>query len=177
MDYCGQFESCEERALVHIPLAMRYRLDQSGMKLTLEQWQALPMALRHRALELPCDSDVEIADFQRELAALVKALLDENVTRFKVTRPFTWQHRSAPEELNLALRELHCDSVSDEMWRQLDDFQRYVLLAFARPGRVSSRLPKAFAEFHLNPRSSQSCAAASVEAPIAGASRRVQSSF
>ena len=50
MDYHGEFESDDERALVHIPMAMRYRLDQSGIKLTLKQWQALPMALRRRAI-------------------------------------------------------------------------------------------------------------------------------
>ena len=36
MDYHGEFESDDERALVHIPMAMRYRLDKSGIKLTSE---------------------------------------------------------------------------------------------------------------------------------------------
>ena len=143
----GDFESSDERALVHIPMAIRYRLDQSGIKLTLKQWQALPMALRHRALELPCDTAAAIDAFQRELDALVKGLLDEDVMRFEVTYPFAWQRGGPPDELNQALRELNCDPISDGTWRQLTDFQRYVLLALARPGRVSSRLPSALREF------------------------------
>ena len=152
MGYHGDFESDDERALVHIPMAMRYRLDQSGIKLTLKQWQALPMALRHRALELPCDTAAAIDAFQRELAALVKGLLGEDVTRFEVTRPFAWQRGNAPDELNEALRELHFDALQDDTWRRLSDFQRYVLVVFARPGRISSRLPNAFREFYNSSR-------------------------
>ena len=147
MNYHGEFESSDERALVHIPMAMRYRLDKSGIRLTLKQWQALPMALRRRVLELPCDTAAAIDDFQRELAALVKALLDENVMRFTVTRPFAWQRGSPPDELAQALHESHCGAIPDGTWRQLNDFQRYVLVALGRTGRVSSRLPSAFREF------------------------------
>lgn len=147
MDYHGAFESDDERALVHIPMAMRYRLDKSGIKLTLKQWQALPMALRHRALELPCDADAAIDNFQRVLAALVKRLVDENLTRFKVTWPFAWERETAPDEVNDALRQTGASTVSDDAWRRLSDFQRYVLVAFSRPGHVSRRLPGALREF------------------------------
>ena len=154
------FESDDERALAHIPLAMRYRLDQSGIKLTLKQWQALPMALRRRAIQLPCDTDDAIDDFQHELAAYVRGLLDADVIRFKVMRPFPWRLGSALAELNQALGESHCPQISDDTWGQLNDFQRYVLIAFARPGRVSSRLPSAFREFYgtLPPKSASSTA-------------------
>ena len=147
MDYHGEFESDDERALVHIPMAMRYRLDKAGIKLTLMQWQALPMALRRRVLELPCDTNTAIDDFQRELTALIKGLIDENVTRFKVSRPYAWQRERVPDELNVALREAQCDTITNDVWRQLSDFRRYVLVVLARPGRVSSRLPSALQEF------------------------------
>ena len=118
----------------------RNRADPASMAGTLN-------GLRRRALELPCDTAAAIDDFQRELTALVKGLLDEDVTRFEVTYPFAWQRGGPPDEPNHALREFDCDPIADDTWRQLSDFQRYVLLTFARPGRVSSRLPSALREF------------------------------
>lgn len=141
------FESDEERALVHIPMAMRYRLDQSGIRLTLRQWQALPMTLRHRVLDLPCKTSAEIDAFQHELTAFVKALIDEDVARFKVSQLLPWQAQNTPDELNRALSESGCERISNATWGRLNDFQRYVLVAFARPGRVSRRLPFASQEF------------------------------
>lgn len=133
MGYHGEFESDDERALVHIPMAMRYRLDQCGIKLTLNQWQALPVALRRRVLELPCDTAIAIEDFRRELAAHVKAPVDEDVALFKVTRPFPWERGTALDEQRQTLSELRCDTISEA--------------AFARPRSVSSRLASTVQEF------------------------------
>lgn len=54
---CLPFESASARSLDWLPLAVRYKLDAAGLRLTLEQWKALPITERGDLLRrLPQDS-------------------------------------------------------------------------------------------------------------------------
>lgn len=50
---CLEFEPEEAHRLQWLPLAVRYKLDGCGLRLSLAQWQGLPAAMRLHLLELP----------------------------------------------------------------------------------------------------------------------------
>jgi hypothetical protein len=68
------FESELEASLTYIPMAVRFKLDQCGIKLSLAVWQQLPEHRRRELLHLPCQSDGDIAAYRRILCALVKEM-------------------------------------------------------------------------------------------------------
>lgn len=47
---CLEFEPTQVKTLEWLPLAVRHKLDLAGLKLTLQQWQALDRATRLRLL-------------------------------------------------------------------------------------------------------------------------------
>jgi len=49
------FESELEASLTYIPMAVRFKLDKCGIKLSLGAWQQLPEDRRREFLRAPCD--------------------------------------------------------------------------------------------------------------------------
>ena len=66
------FESDLERSRACIPMAVRFKLDQCAMKLSLAQRRQLLVADRRDLLEMRCETDLEVADFRRAIEKLVK---------------------------------------------------------------------------------------------------------
>ena len=54
---CLAFEPDEARSLLWLPLAVRYKLDGSGLRLSLGEWQALPMGTRRELLQMPAGAE------------------------------------------------------------------------------------------------------------------------
>ena len=52
-DRVFDFEPAQARALQWLPLAVRYKLDGSGLKIGLQQWQALSLQQRSALLRCP----------------------------------------------------------------------------------------------------------------------------
>ena len=55
-----RFESAFVASLRCIPMAMRYRLDLSGVKLKLNEWSKLGLADRQALLGMPCATPAQI---------------------------------------------------------------------------------------------------------------------
>jgi hypothetical protein len=54
-----------------LPRTVRDKLDRTGIKLHLSQWQAMTLAERARLRDLPCDSPAEVARYAAEVERLV----------------------------------------------------------------------------------------------------------
>lgn len=54
---CLSFEPDEARRLLWLPLAVRHKLDGCGLRLSLLEWQALPLDTRAELLHLPAGAD------------------------------------------------------------------------------------------------------------------------
>lgn len=64
---CLDFEPAEARALQWLPLAVRYKLDQVQLKLSLGQWQGLPLA--HRQGLVRCLAEDGFEELARQAGA------------------------------------------------------------------------------------------------------------
>ena len=54
---CLPFEPDEARCLLWLPLAVRHKLDGCGLRLSLNEWQALSLAARQQLLQAPAGSE------------------------------------------------------------------------------------------------------------------------
>ena len=69
------FESELETSLTYIPLAVRFKLDKCGIKLSLAQWNQLPEGERRNLLEAPCVNGADIARYAQALCRLIKEVI------------------------------------------------------------------------------------------------------
>jgi hypothetical protein len=60
---CLPFEPEECRSLQWLPLAVRHKLDECCLRLSLRQWQSIPLAQRNVLLEAPLAADDEARSF------------------------------------------------------------------------------------------------------------------
>lgn len=65
------FENDFVRSLRCVPMAVRLKLDRSGVKLTLRQWSRFTRDDRHNLLEARCSTPAEVAAYRQRLIDLV----------------------------------------------------------------------------------------------------------
>ena len=56
---CLDFEPDEAKRLGWLPLAVRFKLDQCGLRFSLREWRALPLATRATLLAAPLDATAD----------------------------------------------------------------------------------------------------------------------
>jgi hypothetical protein len=127
-----------------VPLAVRRKLDLSGLKISLAGWQALPMADRRALVEAEVDDAASVARFTASLRAAA-ARSGVELRTIAVPSPPPWRVPAAPEAVKARL--------DDEAWARLDDEARYAVLHLAarRSDEHEARLAAALVELGLGP--------------------------
>jgi hypothetical protein len=143
------FESDLERSLACIPLAVRFKLDKCGIKLSLTQWQQLPEGKRQDLLRVRCDTDVEIADFRHVLQALITAACSDEPRQLEVGVHPPWNAPDVPGQVRRKTLELGAIPPTPCQWRALTPLQRFVLIKLSRDGDHGRNLMPALREFEL----------------------------
>jgi hypothetical protein len=143
------FESDLERSLTCIPLAVRFKLDKCGIKLSLDQWQKLGEGKRLVLLQLRCESEVEIANFQRALQALIRAASGDEPRLLNLGASQPWEDPEVPEQVRRKTLELGAIPPAPYQWRALTPLQRFALIKLSRDGDHARNLMPALREFEL----------------------------
>ena len=142
------FESELEARLTYIPLAVRFKLDKCGVKLSLDQWQQLPEGNRRALLRVRCESEAEIADYRRELQALIRAITGDEPRMFEVdTGP--WDDPDVPNQVTRKAVEFGAVPPTPYQWRALTPIQRFALIKLSRDGEHGRNFMPALREFKL----------------------------
>jgi hypothetical protein len=141
------FESDSERTLEYIPMSMRLKLDLCGLKLSLDQWSDLPLAVREAVVAARCESELEVRRLRRDLQSVVKACGLGRLETIRCDRDAWGTQAGIPPSVVVATEELGVD-IGATAWRRLNDLQRFTLIKLARPGHARN-LPAALAEFGL----------------------------
>ncbi len=143
------FESDLERSLACIPLAVRFKLDKCGIKLSLDQWQKLPEGNRRNLLNTRCESGVEIACFRRALETLIRAEFGDEPSRIAVDKALAWDAREVPPQVTRRTVELGGIPPTTPQWRTLTPLARFALVKLSRDGDHGRNLKPALREFGL----------------------------
>jgi hypothetical protein len=142
-----QFEADIYETLNCVPMAVRRKLDRIGLKVGLDQWQALSRAERLAVCYLPAES-------QDESNVLREVLIEATKARFgSMPKDVSEEARReasppplAPPLLVLRSQELGYD-LSEDIWQNLDDDERYALTKLGNGKTPSHNLQMALAEF------------------------------
>ena len=143
------FESELERSLTYLPLAMRFKLDRCGVKLSLAAWQQLSEHRRRELLSLPCHSEADVASYRRVLYAFVTECAGEEPATITVSTHPPWADDHVPDQLTRAATAGGFSSPSALQWRRLTPLERFALVKLSREGHEHRNLGAAFREFGL----------------------------
>lgn len=142
-----EFERGEFSDLNWMPLTLRYRLDVSGLKLSLAIWQRIPISERMVLLDLPFESEMERETWVSRLKSAVSDAGDVELP--KVER---WvDAMGVPPDLRTRLTEMGI-GMAAAGWNRLSPLQRYALCKLAQSKQGDRLFPHAAKEFGLHPR-------------------------
>lgn len=142
------FEIESSEALTYIPLIVRFHLDRCGLRISLAQWQLLPLADRKLLTCFPAaDAVADAPYFARALGEMLDMHAHTEPVRFTPDAAPAWRsHDVLPAGL-----AQHCAPLQLTLaqWAALTLFQRYVLDKLSRKAQVHPMLLPALREFGL----------------------------
>jgi len=143
------FESELEVNLTYIPMAVRFKLDKCGIKLSLAEWQRLPQSWRRDLLQRRCDDACAVADYRRILCSLVRECVGTEPAAIVTAEHPRWSDAEIPEEVVIAAAAKGVPLPSAARWRALTALERFALLKLSRKGHDHRNLELALREFGL----------------------------
>jgi hypothetical protein len=133
----------------YIPLAVRFKLDKCGIKLSLGPWQKLGEGKRWVLLQLRCESEVEIANFRRALLALTRAVSGDEPRLLVLDKVLPWDAQDLPTQVAQKILEVGGAPPTAAQWRALTPLERFALVKLSRDGDHARNLLPALREFGL----------------------------
>lgn len=143
------FESELEANLTYIPIAVRFKLDKCGIKLSLTQWQQLPLSERRNLLQAPCANGADVERYGQVLLRLIKEIIGGDPERVPVAGNPAWKELDLPRQIADKALLLGIRAPLPEDWRGLTDLQRFALLKVSRAGSDNRNLVPALREFGM----------------------------
>jgi hypothetical protein len=140
-----------------VPMSVRLKLDQAGIKLSLKQWNQLPAEQRRQLVEKSCDDLPQIEAFKQYLISIIEKFTTTGVELTPVDDSPPWANSAVvPERIAVWAQNLGVPSPSTEEWSALSPLQRFTLFKLTRPGHSNDNFVPAMREFSLLPRASRS---------------------
>ena len=134
-----QFEAEFYPTLSRLPLDLRRKLDVTGIKLPLKDWQALSLEERSVLCHLPCDTDDETAAFTNYLDFLSRKYTGAPIERMAALDRALWGPMAVPQAVGEKSSALN-RTVTLDRWHRWTAYDRYALYKTA----VSKSQPQAF---------------------------------
>jgi len=130
-----------------LPLAVRYKLDSIGIKITIKQWLALDMDDRRAICEKPAGNDEERRLMTDYVCRLIAQRSGEKPSFLSIEQQATaLQTRHMPAAIAEQAGSLGYE-LDANRWKMLDEDQRYALLKFAGDDRRRVKFAAALEEF------------------------------
>jgi len=142
-----RFEADIYDSLNCVPMAARRKLDRIGLKVGLEQWQSLSRAEQLAICYMPANAPDECEALREVILTVVKARSRSEPRELSEETRRTAEPPELPPSL-LAERSKALGFVlSEQVWRSLDQDERYVLMKLGNEKTASHNLSAALAEF------------------------------
>ena len=144
------FEDDFVASLRCIPMAVRLKLDRSGIKLSLRQWSRFTREDRQELLELPCASACEVCAYHDRLVELVALRAKEDAKPLPEPPAALWELvGEAPPVVTNYAHSLGISPPTAREWRRLTELQRFVLIKLTRDNHDNVNFIPAMREFGL----------------------------
>lgn len=145
-----QFEQDYADTLRLIPMAVRFKLDQCGIKLSLRQWSHFAFEERRRVLRLPCQRRQQLEAFRRELEELIQLRSTQPPEYLPIEPDPPWADASTvPEQVVQIAMVLQVAPPNSVRWAALSPLERFTLVKLSRNPRDDGNFIPAMREFGL----------------------------
>jgi hypothetical protein len=133
-----------------IPMSVRLKLDQVGIKLSLKQWNKLPEDARRQLVEMPCDATTATESYKQYLLSLIETFTASSPELAPIDASPPWADAAVvPERIVAWGRQLGVTPPSLEQWAALSPLQRFALFKLTRPGHSNENFIPAMREFSV----------------------------
>jgi hypothetical protein len=133
-----------------IPMSVRMKLDQAGIKLSLKQWNKLPEDARRQLVAKPCVENEQIELYRHYLLSLVETFTESSPELASVEASPPWTDVAVvPARIVAWARQIDVAPPSPQQWRALTPLQRFALFKLTRPGHSNENFIPAMREFSV----------------------------
>ncbi|MBN3805642.1 nitrate reductase maturation protein NarM [Paraburkholderia sp. Ac-20336] len=143
------FEVASSENFTYIPMSVRFNLDRFGLRISLDQWQQLPLEDRKLLARFPVDEDIETEpNFDHALFEMLRTHANVEPEWFTPEAAPAWRRIDdvpAGVAHQAGLAGLAAPSVA--RWAELDPFKRYVLAKLSRKPEANHDFVPAMKEF------------------------------
>ena len=144
-----QFESDFVGSLQCIPMQVRMKLDNCGVKLKLVHWNQFSQSERRKLVELPCKAETEIENYREFLQNLVVEKTGSQAKALDIDPHPPWLNEKAiPEDVRSKAKECQVN-LSLQQWSDLNPSQRFALIKLSRPSHENKNFIPALQEFEI----------------------------
>lgn len=149
IEYFQFEEDFMEENIRCIPMIVRLKMDETGIKLKLSEWSKFHPDERIQLALLPLITPQDKLNYKHFLSGLISKYTRNEATALDIDPMPAWRNlQNIPLILREKLAELHLN-MSIRQWQHLSDTQRFALLKLCRPGHENKNFPIAIAEFGL----------------------------
>jgi hypothetical protein len=135
-----------------IPMSVRMKLDQVGIKLSLKQWNRIPSNERRELVERPSGSAADAEAYKAYLISLIEMHTETDVELAPLDAEPAWADAGAvPERIREWARGVGVVPPSEQQWAALAPLQRFALYKLTRPGHKNENFLPAMREFAILP--------------------------
>ena len=146
IEYFDFEEEFVEENIRCIPMLVRFKMDEVGVKLKLHEWSKFSFEERKELLVRSIDIK---ADYEVYLRGLVTKYTGSAATDLAIDKDPAWAEvNKITTELQQMAAQHQCN-LTIEAWKGLSNLQRFALLKLCRPGHENKNFPKAIKEFGL----------------------------
>jgi hypothetical protein len=144
------FEDDFVASLRCIPMAVRLKLDRSGIKLSLRQWSRFTRADRAELLETPCATDPDVEAYRARLVELVTLRANEAAKPLPEPPAALWELiGETPPVVAVYAQSVGVPPPTAREWRRLTELQRFALIKLTRDNHDNVNFVPAMREFGL----------------------------
>ena len=143
------FEVQSSENFTYIPMSVRFNLDRFGLRISLAQWQMLPLEDRKLLARFPVADDAEIEpNFDHALFEMLRTHANVEPEWFTPDDAPAWRNTEAvPESVERQAKMAGLAAPSAARWAELDPFKRYVLAKLSRKQEITHDFIPAMREF------------------------------
>ncbi|OAJ62731.1 hypothetical protein A6V36_20370 [Paraburkholderia ginsengiterrae] len=143
------FEVQSSENFTYIPMSVRFNLDRFGLRITLAQWQMLPLEDRKLLARFPVEEDVEIEpNFDHALFEMLRTHANIEPEWFTPEDAPAWRRTdSVPDGVSKQAQLAGLVAPGVAQWAELAPFKRYVLAKLSRKQEINHDFVPAMKEF------------------------------
>ena len=142
-----QFESDFVDSLQCIPMQVRMKLDNCGVKLKLVHWNQFSQSQRQSLVDMPCQTKAETQAYKNFLQNLVIKKTGKPAKELAIAPHPPWlDGATVPQDVQTKAKECQVD-LSLQQWSSLTPAQRFALIKLSRPSHENKNFIPALQEF------------------------------